>query len=656
MRAFAAVFVREVFARRLVFPVALAAGLVPLVGSLAYGWSAPDAAVGRILVGLVAATSLSTAFALLLGASVVVGETSEKRISFFFSRPIPAAAIWGGKLLAAVFVTLASAVIAFTPAWLTGPGHMRGLWGFDPSLGEALAGALALAVLLVLGSHAVVTIGRLRSPWVALDLIFAPALVFFAAVFVSSLFRNMVLGDPTFGGSIEPPIAALVFLAVSAVLALVLATLAQVSEGRTDARRAHGAFSAVLFGISGAAVLLVGSYVAWCASAKATDIESISGGVRTAPRGPWVAAGGRLRAWRSGGTFLFDSAAGRSLRLHGWDEVFSQDGTHAAWGQPRFGFFERKGSRSDVFVADLASGRAVETGLECGTGSCRILLSPSGRRLAVVDSRNVSAYDVSTPGNPKQLAAFHLDGDVTGIAFIDEDTLRLFPRILNAARQKDAGPTKVAELSLSSKKSLVTGQFDRETLPYLRLTADGRYLVGTRKVGENGTVLTLRDGRTGAPIATLAEDLRAPQARILTGNRIAVAGIAGASARVLFFEGETGWSTPARSVELGPAKRVVLGGEIAPGKVALSLLPFEENLPVSARNAKLALVDASTGAVSRVDDGLVPANRFGWWAEPVLPPAEAGAPASLLFLDASGRLVRLDPATRAQTVLLGRSK
>ncbi|HVO50452.1 MAG TPA: hypothetical protein VMV60_05635, partial [Thermoanaerobaculia bacterium] len=66
MRAFAAVFTREIFERRFAFVVAFAAGFVPLIGSLAYGWRSPDAAEGRVLVALVGATALSAAFALLL--------------------------------------------------------------------------------------------------------------------------------------------------------------------------------------------------------------------------------------------------------------------------------------------------------------------------------------------------------------------------------------------------------------------------------------------------------------------------------------------------------------------------------------------------------------------------------------------------------------
>ncbi|HVO49795.1 MAG TPA: hypothetical protein VMV60_02285, partial [Thermoanaerobaculia bacterium] len=585
--------------------------------------------------------------------AVIVGETKEKRISFYFSRPIPSGAIWAGKLLAAIFITLAAALVALTPGWLSGNAHARSLWGFDATPGNTALAALVMAVVAVLASHAAVTVARLRSPWVVLDLILGPALVLLAGLFLRFLIRFSRSQD---FDVTSPAIVAAGFLAATSLLSLFAASLAQVAEGRTDARRAHGAFSVVLFGLVGAAVALVGCYAGWCASAKATDLAEVWGGVQTAPHG-WLVAGGPLRAWRGGGTFLFDPASGRSLRTRS-RVTFSQDGTRAAWEELRFGFFERKESRSAVLVADLVSGRSVETGLECGTGWCRVLLSPSGSRLAIVGERGLTAYDVSTPENPKELAAFRVDGDVTGAAFVGEDTIRLFPRIshLRNVAQTDLG---VAELALPSKKFLLTGRFDRESLPFLRLSADARYLVGTRRTTDDprGTqALTLHDGRTGALVATLAEELQRPQARFLTGGRIAVAGIAGTQARVIFFEGEKGWAPPSRSVDLGPAGRVALGGEIAPGRVAVALLPFEENRPPSRRAWTLAFVDAATGAVSPGPEGLVPADRFGWWSDPTLPPAEAGSPASLLFLDTESRLVRLDPATGAQTVVLGKGK
>jgi hypothetical protein len=270
----------------------------------------------------------------------------------------------------------------------------------------------------------------------------------------------------------------------------------------------------------------------------------------------------------------------------------------------------------------------------------------------------LSAYDVSDAANPKQLAAFPFKS--RGFAFVDEDTLRGFPRIPNATgKVLDPALLEITEFSLLSKKSLVTGRFDRESLPFLRLTADGRVFVGTRRLTEEPggeSALTLHDGRTGAPLATLAERLGRPQLRFLTGNRIAVAGIDGARARVSFFESEKGWGAPSRSIDLGPAKSVVLGGETAPGRVAVALSSFDGNLSTAQYAWKLVAADGSSGSVAPLGDGLVPVNRFGWWFTPVLPPADAGAPASFLFIDAENRLLRLDPATGARTVLLGKGK
>jgi hypothetical protein len=67
-------------------------------------------------------------------------------------------------------------------------------------------------------------------------------------------------------------------------------------------------------------------------------------------------------------------------------------------------------------------------------------------------------------------------------------------------------------------------------------------------------------------------------------------------------------------------------------------------------------VDVTTGAVSPVSAGLVPADRFSWWLSPVLPPAEAGPAATTLFLDADGRLVRLDAATGERNPILPRAR
>ena len=647
MRAFAAVFAREVFERRMVFLVGLCCGLPMLVASALHGWSAPGNAEVRLLAATVGGLALAAALALLYGASMIAGETAEKRISFSFSRPLPDVAIWAGKLFAAVFLSFSAGLLVFLPGWLTGPARASTWWGFETTAGRLALVAVALVTTCVLASHAFVTVARLRSPWVALDLVLAPALVLLATIFLRSLARNF--GGFEYDGVLLPPVLA---IAVVPLLALLVASFVQVAEGRTDARRAHGAFSVAFFGIVGSAVAVLGGYAWWCASARATDLQQVSGGVQAAFHGPWLVGAGPLTGARGGGTFLFDASSGRSLRLHGSPVTFSADGSRAAWGEPRFGFFERKDNRSDIFIADLVTGRPVATGLET-YGWNPLALSPSGRRLALRDGRTLAAYDVSDPANPRQLAAFSLADDRRVLAFVDEDTIRLFPGIFNHLREAAPTDVEVAELSLPSKKSLVTGRFDRETLPFLRMSADGRFFVGVRDQR-----LTLHDGRTGSVLSTLGENRRMPQARFLTGGRVAVAGVAGGKGELkIFLEGEEGRPpTATRTIDLGPAARMFLGGEIAPGRIAVAFLPFEENLPAFPRVAKLAAVDVASGAVSPVGEGLIPANRGAFWLDPVMPPAEGGAPWTSLFLDASGRLVRLDPASGAQTVLLGKGK
>ena len=166
--------------------------------------------------------------------------------------------------------------------------------------------------------------------------------------------------------------------------------------------------------------------------AAPTDLARIDGGVLTAPRGPWVAVRRPAPRGPRRGAFLFDTAGGRSVRIRSGSAVFSANGTRAAWAEERIGFFERR-RKSDLFVADLASAKAVETGLDVHSVWCRIALSPSGSRLAVSDGSTLAAYDISDPANPKQLAAVRAEVGSRAFVFVDEDTVRIFPRFFNAA-------------------------------------------------------------------------------------------------------------------------------------------------------------------------------------------------------------------------------
>lgn len=643
MRAALVVAAREIADRKRILLAAAVAGLLPFLAPLFPNIAKGDVPQARAILAMVFLVSFGIGTAVVLGSTILVRDFAERRASFYFARPLPSLAIWGGKILAAFLLASGAAFLCGLPAWIASPGIgvLPALFAgpVSPTVAAfGAAGALFGGLLfLVVLFHAAAVAIRSRSPWLVVDI----ALLVVGGIAARRLW--LVLAR------VQAPIASeFPNWSVPVLLtALILSGAVQVSVGRTDLKRGHGAQSLVLWGILGSFLLVLGGFAWWVDSARAADLASIDGGVMVAPRGPWVVVGGPLRAGRGEGLFLFDTTGDRSLRIRSGGAVFSAGGTRTAWGEERLGFFE-KGRKAGLFVADLDSARVVETGLECSVW-CRIALSPSGSRLAVLDGETIAAYEISDAANPKQLAAIRVEAASRSFAFVNDDTVRVFPQIFNVTTRKDVSPREleIEELSLLSKKSLVTGRFERDSLPYLRLSAEGRYLVGTREKR-----LTLHDGRTGALLAALAENLRSPQVRFLTGDRIAVAGIAGESARLLFFEGEKGWGAPSLFVELGPARRVVLGGEIAPGRVALSLLPFEENLPASRRAVKLAFVDVSTGLVSPGPDGLVPADRFSWWVSPVLPPVDSGLPSPTLFLDSEGRLIRLDAATGERKQIL----
>ncbi len=644
MKGTLAVAAREIAERKLLFLGAFVAGLLPLGFPLIPVLHHNPREARSVAVLLVAAT-IAVAFPLVFGATILVGDIAQKRLSFYFSRPLPAASIWAGKLLAALVISIGCAFLAVAPVFF-----LEGESAFSSDTGGfGSQGLLALAVpgvlLLLLLAHVVASMARLRSAWIVLDFILAAAFTVAIALSLRSLFLTGFWDLEEMRQSPDPLAGWLVAALIGVLLA---ASCVQVADGRTDARRSHGALSATLWGLIALAVAILGGLAWWASSARATDLARIEPGVMTAPRGSWVAVAGPLRAGRGAGRFLFDTEGGRSVRIRSGEAVFSANGARAAWAEERIGFFER-GRKADLFVADLASARTVKTGLESSVWS-RVALSPSGNRLAVSDGHTLEAYDVSNPANPKQAAAIRVEISSNTVVFIDDDTVRIFPRYYWAAKRKDVTPRDfdIEEISFLSKKSIVTGRFDRDALPYLRVSADGRYFVGTKEKR-----LTLHDGRTGAELRTLESDLKGARALFISGGRIAVAGVAdGKGVSRIFLEGDAR-AAAARAIDLGPAATLVLGGEVAPGRVAVALNAFLSNDERSHPAWKLAFVDVVTGEVSPGPDGLAPAARFSWWFSPVLPPSEAGSPASKLFLDASGALVRLDPATGKQEVLLG---
>src|SRR5262245_33192274 len=192
----------------------------------------------------VMAVPTAWAVALMMGGSVIARDLGEGRLGFFFARPVPWWAIAGGKLLAALVLTLATPLAGALP-WVLAEGRLTGV---GSALREAAtSGSLALFLALLLGlvafGHAAAVVFRSRSPWAALDfLLFAAAVL--AAI---TLYRAFVrLGVVT---SAAPPEAwglALKLLLVAAVP--LAAAAAQAAFGRSDLQRGHRVLSLTFWG------------------------------------------------------------------------------------------------------------------------------------------------------------------------------------------------------------------------------------------------------------------------------------------------------------------------------------------------------------------------------------------------------------------------
>ena len=262
--------------------------------------------------------------------------------------------------------------------------------------GLALPGRAS--VVLILGAHAAVTVARLRSPWVALDLLLAPALVLLAVAppaFPGPQLRRLrIRRGPAAAGSSRSP--------RHPVLGLLVATFVQVAEGRTGRPpRARRLLGRVLRhrrrGRRPRSADTPGG-----ARRRRPRISCRSSGASRRRRGgPGSSPAGGSTSGAGAGSFLFDTAGGRSLRLHGLRHGLLA-GRHARRvGRAAFRIL-RKERQRDRTSSSPTSRRAApsRTGLEAA-GWVPMALSPSGRRLAIRDGRTLSRLRRLRPGEPE---------------------------------------------------------------------------------------------------------------------------------------------------------------------------------------------------------------------------------------------------------------
>ncbi len=607
---------REVAEKRIAFLAAAAIATAPFIAAL----TVHDARTREDLFSILG-TCMSAAFAVglaaILGATIVGKEITERRISFYYSKPVSGAAIWFGKLTAAAVMVVSTLTIILLPAMLAVRG--RAAYLDLPILVEVTLAASLAAFLIV---HAISTSVRSRSPWILLD---------FALTIALGAACDFALAPMGMGGAMEllKWVGGILFVLFSA--ALIGAGAWQLSQGRADRRQSHRAFARFLWIAVGGILVLCYGFTWWVVSATPNDIEKIWI-IDQPSNGNLAVVGGSTRHRLDYvGMFLINTENGRFERLgttfqDGWRFSFTDDGSKLIWPRRT----AAKEMQYEIVERSVAPGAKVQaTGFTFFPQESRVFVSPDGNRLASIDRGGLfSVYDVPTQSslgsgrvaaNDGQWAYF--DGDQLHI-ITDTPTkpgLRSIQTFLYDIKQR--ATSKVGEIQVEGESG------------YLQVSPRRSVLLepspsGGRRIYDlaTGQLVAASDRRFGLLGCRLLADgrllLREPAAG--QGSTIAVIGLDNAVIR---------------RIDVG-LPDFGIRDEVAPGKVIVT--EFAKERYSDGPNS--LLVDVDQGTVLRREKNLTVQTHPGWGQFGSDPRVSIHNRPELGF-DAAQSLLRWNPAT-----------
>ncbi len=625
---------REFAARKSVLYAGILAALLAFGAPFVPGASRANPAEVRAIVVLFLGTSVAVGSALLVGASLFGPDLSEKRLAWYFSRPIAPGALWWGKLAGGFGIVLLASAIAWSPVPLNGTSLVSATATGAPAL-VLLTLFVASLLGLFLLANAVSVAFRSHSLWLLFDvagLVATGLAIWFAA-------RILVPADGL--AAFATVAGVLVFTLLGA---LAVAGSQQVARGRTDPKAAHAALSRTLWAIVVSTAFAAVGYAGWVVSYSPTDLRQLSFAV--GPAGKWILLSGRVarRYPEFWGSALVDSESGRFVRLStrtAWTLTFSRDGRRVAWA-------ELDGMSSygplTVMVLDAASPGTAPWPSRIVIGKAKDLemltLSPDGSRLAVVAAKTLAVHDVAT-------------GALIGAVRLPEPTDRgrriRFESPTSLFLYQPFAPTESSlyRFDLVSKKLEKTGSVRSDNAisgSFLRLSPAGdRILLASHSIGT-----WLLDGATGGRIASLAppDESGLVRSQVLGDGRVAVGRLDEGSLTLQLFTRDGARES---SIPVGAAKSFRIGGEVSDGRL-LVVTSSRESQQEGAQYARVVVVDLAKGTVTRVGDDLAPAVMgFPMWIPSDLAWCTPGSLGTRLLRSQDDKLFLLDPVTLHST-------
>jgi hypothetical protein len=620
---------RELAEKRFVFLTAAIVALGPFGAMLTASSNSPQSIL--VTAGGILAVGFAGGLAVVLGVSTVGRDLTDKRLSFYFAKPVAASAIWYGKLVATVVMIWGSFVIILGPALLFGIREWRASWNIDVAPLAGIAAVASLALFLV--SHAASTMVRSRSPFVLLDVVLACAFGAATTLLIRPLLNGLAQQLSIYLGA---------SMLVLVIIALIAAGAWQLARGRTDRRQNHIELSRFLWSSVAVVLVIATGFVAWVVAATPADLVGEIRGTQ-ADAGPWLLIAGATRNRADYlSAFFFNGVDGSYIRLHPVGRYssavkFSRDGRNAVWLE-RAAFAN---DRLELFTRRLEPRTpTVDTGLSTSLRLEGFAISDDSSRIALFEDGMLRVVNLGT-------------GHTLGSARIGNETRHfhsfLFPspgvvRVYETVFDRDGKDARLRILEFDPAHRALTVTADvHQPGRWIatRLTSDGRTML-MRPSGEAGS-LTLADPRTATPIVTIPAHVE--RATLLDDGRVAY--IEGAMLHVFGRD-----PSVARSIDLGPFKEFrTFGGMPAPGKLVVAIGP--QLGEKGGRGWTSMLVDVDRGVIERREAGLRPRFNEFWGSlssDPRQPSVDPTRP--LLFEDERGEIIRWNPLTGEKKMLI----
>jgi len=593
---------RELRERSRLFLVAGAMALIPFATAFVPGAGGERGTVIATVAGALA-VAYACSIALMQGVTIIGRDLSEKRLTFFFSKPVPPWTIWAGKAAAALLTTAVAGAMVAIPAFLLSPSRWAEVWAVNGRTVLLLTIVLCLAVFFA--GHAVSTMFRSRSILIAVDAVLGAATL--GAMFL--IVRPLFVYHATWlwGGML-----AAMGGVILAILAIVPA--GQLARGRADARRSHVALSRLLWPAVAVVLALGAGATLWLTSGTIASFDGW-GQFDHSPSGRWVFVSGSDRMRGSlGASFLVNTATRKAERLDApsVDAAFSRDGQVAAWHRemPELPQWRRNEADRRTWHRE---GRIVVRSLEPGAKATLLpaqldwserepLLSDDGSRVLVVGSSRMRTFDAAS-GKLLGAAQRHQNSRILAAWFATPSRIRLLEQ------SSGAKAVDLFEWNLGTRTITRTGQvpvaepIDRRDVS---VTADGTLLYLSRDA-------KLVDAVTGTVRATLPLPVtRASRARMLADGTIVV--MQGSKLHIFDRAGRS-----VREIALPRLAFAVVTGQLGDDRALLFGGPDEKRF-----GGSMYVVNVRTGIIEKTMPRLV-GPRVEWTLDPRLTryPADA---------------------------------